>query len=119
MLPKDTVPEVKGAYRREEEDEVVAVSNINIYSSCNRSACYIKNLNNNVSQKCNTRYPDKKEDHTIICSIEIQQNNDFSMVKLFTLQVNTLMSQTDALEQNDSSQIEKELLYALPVKLTL
>ena len=44
MLPKDTVPWVKGAYRHEEEGEVVAVSNININSSCNRSACYIKML---------------------------------------------------------------------------
>ena len=44
MLPKATVPEVKGAYRHEEEGEVVAVSNINIYSSCKRSACYIKIL---------------------------------------------------------------------------
>ena len=117
ILPKDTVPVVKGTYRHEEEGEVVAVSNINIYSSCKRSACYNKKLNNNVCPKCNTKYPDGEEEHAIICSIGIQQNNDLSMVTLFTPQVKTLMRQTDAIEQKDSSRIEKELLDALPVKI--
>ena len=102
--------------RYEEEGDVVAISSMNVYSSCTRQPCYNKKLSDNKCPKCNTQYDGKNDHKSVVCTVAVEQNEDIKEITLFSPQVKELLQQKEVkIETIDC--LEESILQNLPIKV--
>lgn len=85
MQPKDSIKKVQGiASRHEEEEDVVAISHLNVYKCCPWQASYKRKINEgNKCSKGLTEYTETKDNLAVVCDVAVQQNNDIKTLTIY------------------------------------
>lgn len=111
FLSRNAIQAVRGSSRYEEEGEIVAISSVNLYSSCKRQACFQKKLIENKCPKCLIDYSGESSAVSVMCSVAIQQHDEIETKILFTPQVIELLN-NEQFSLHSKEEVEKKRHFA-------
>lgn len=92
--------------------EVVGITSCETYKSCSNKRCYKKKTVNNICPSCSKE--SQCDITSVVCSVVINQDDDFKELTLFTPQVEELIQKPISPE---TKEIEESILSCIPIHI--